>query len=169
LLNFFREHRSAMQISTIPSPAPQVLLPDSLPSINRQGHFAEKGTPSTSSGAATAAPDAAKEAVSAEWVTLTGAGASRGGMTDLVPVYAEIWKGGAKVAEVDIHGGVTPVNGLVAAAPGTIAGDGALLAARRASEIVRSIGGEIRVGGQVMDSQTLDMRARLKQMYGATV
>lgn len=109
------------------------------------------------------------DAADGERVTLTAAGAAqRGVAADLVPVYAEIWKGGAKVAEIDIHGGVTPVNGLVAAAPGTVAGDGALLAARRAAEIVRSIGGEIRVGGQVMDSQTLDMRARLRQMYGTT-
>jgi hypothetical protein len=157
-----------MQVSTIASPAPQAMLPDSLSNINRQGNFAEKGTPAKSPGATATSPVASKEVAEEERVTLTAAGATRRGMVDLVPVYAEIWKGGAKVAEIDIHGGVTPVNGLVAATPGTVAGDGALLAARRAAEIVRSIGGEIRVGGQVMDSQTLDMRARLRQMYGTT-
>ncbi|MFA7280719.1 MAG: hypothetical protein WC100_11550 [Sterolibacterium sp.] len=157
-----------MQLSTISSPSPQALLPESLPNINRQGSFAEKGTPATSPGISATTPGAAKDAADGERVTLTAVGTAQRGMADLVPVYAEIWKGGAKVAEIDIHGGVTPVNGLVAASPGTVAGDGALLAARRAAEIVRSIGGEIRVGGQVMDSQTLDMRARLRQMYGTT-
>ena len=157
-----------MQVSTIPSPSPQAMLPDSLSNISRQGNFAEKGAPSKSPGVSAPTPGAALDAADGERVTLTAAGATRRGMVDLVPVYAEIWKGGVKVAEIDIHGGVTPVNGLVAATPGTVAGNGTQLAARRAAEIVRSIGGEIRVGGQVMDSQTLDMRARLRQMYGTT-
>ena len=156
-----------MQVSTIQNPSQQTVLPDTLSNISRQGSFAQKGTTAALLGASTSS-GAAKDSTDAERVTLSGMGSALRGLTDLVPVYAEIWKDGAKVAEIDIHGGVTPVNGLVAAAPGTVAGDGALLAARRAAEIVRSIGGEIRVGGQVMDSQTLDMRARLTQMYGTT-
>lgn len=72
-----------------------------------------------------------------------------------------------KVAEIDVHGGVNSIDGLVASTQGVGGSGGPLLAARRAAEIIRSIGGEIRVGGQIMDSQTLEMRARLKMAYGA--
>ena len=88
-------------------------------------------------------------------------------MPELLPIYAEIWKDGRKVAEIDIHGGVSSTDGLVASTQGTVGNGGPLLAARRAAEIVRAIGGELRVGGQVMDGQTLDMRAKLKMAYGA--
>jgi hypothetical protein len=79
------------------------------------------------------------------------------------PVYAEIWKGSIKVAQVDIHGHVTSHSGMVASGGGGIAGP--LLAAQRAVQVAQQTGGEIRTAGQTLDSQTLLMRARLANAY----
>jgi hypothetical protein len=82
-----------------------------------------------------------------------------------VPVYAEIWKGSIKVAQVDIHGHVVSFSGLVASGGGGTAGQ--ILAAQRAIQVAQQIGGEIRTaGGQTLDSQTLMMRSRLASAYG---
>jgi|GEM_PF-2907244 len=80
------------------------------------------------------------------------------------PVYAEIWRDGVKVAVVDSHGSVDALNGFLA--PAQTGGGGANAAARRAAQIAHAVGGEIRVAGQVVDAQTLSMRAKLKQAYG---
>jgi hypothetical protein len=80
-----------------------------------------------------------------------------------VPVYAEIWKGAVKVAQVDIHGHVISYSGLVASGGGGLAGP--LLAAQRAVQLAQQTGGEIRTAGQVLDGQTLLMRARLANTY----
>ncbi len=114
-----------------------------------------------------APPSESKETVEGERVTLTATREASANVPELLPIYAEIWKDGRKVAEIDIHGGVSSTDGLVASTQGTVGNGGPLLAARRAAEIVRAIGGELRVGGQVMDGQTLDMRAKLKMAYGA--
>jgi hypothetical protein len=79
-------------------------------------------------------------------------------------VYAEIWKNGVKVAQVDNHGGVTSFVGGVAGSTGS--GGGQVMASLRAAQIAQAIGGEIRVAGQVLDGATLAMRARLRQVYG---
>jgi hypothetical protein len=80
------------------------------------------------------------------------------------PVYAEIWKGGQKVAQVDIHGHVISLNGMVASGGGgSLAGP--LLAAQRAVQVAQQVGGEIRSAGQSLDGQTLLMRARLAKTY----
>ena len=152
-----------MLVTSISNQPLQALLPDSASATSRQENFAHKGGAATASGGPAAQPGESGSSADAQRVTLSASGESQ---LDLVPVYAEIWKNGTKVAEIDFHGGVNPLNGLVASAQGSAGGAGALLAARRAAEIVRAIGGEIRVGGQVMDSQTLDMRARLKMAYG---
>jgi len=81
------------------------------------------------------------------------------------PAYAEIWKDGVKVAVIDTRGGVNSLNGLVPSAQGTPGNGGALLAARRVAEIAQSIGGEVHIGGQIMDNQTLGMRAKLMAAY----
>jgi hypothetical protein len=81
-------------------------------------------------------------------------------------VYAEIWRGGIKVAQVDIHGQVVSYSGQVAA-NGGVGMAGALLAAQRAIQIARQTGGEIRTAGQPVDGQTLLMRARLEKAYVA--
>ena len=77
--------------------------------------------------------------------------------------YAEIWKNGRKVAEVDSRGEVSAFDGMVAAHPAV--GSGLALAAQRAALIARSIGGEIRVGGMLTDAPTLAMKARLSETY----
>ena len=79
--------------------------------------------------------------------------------------YAEIWKDGQKIADIDIYGGVTAHNGMIAAAMSS-AGGGPELAARRASQIALAVGGEIRSAGQVVDRSTMLMRARLQSAYG---
>ncbi|TRZ55779.1 MAG: hypothetical protein D4S02_17180 [Rhodocyclaceae bacterium] len=77
--------------------------------------------------------------------------------------YAEIWKNGRKVAEIDSRGEVSVFDGVVAAHPAV--GSGLKLAAQRAALIASSIGGEIRVGGMVTDAPTLAMKARLSETY----
>jgi len=80
------------------------------------------------------------------------------------PVYAEIWKGAIKVAQVDVNGHVVSYSGLVATGGGG-GSAGPLLAAQRAVQVARQVGGEIRAAGQALDSQTLLMRARLASTY----
>lgn len=77
--------------------------------------------------------------------------------------YAEIWKNGRKVAEIDSRGEVSAFDGVVATPPAV--GSGLTLAAQRAALIARSIGGEIRVGGMPTDAATLAMQARLSNTY----
>lgn len=79
------------------------------------------------------------------------------------PIYAEIWKGMIKVAQIDIHGHVSSFSGLVQSSSGGIAGP--ILAAQRAVQVAQQVGGEIRAGGLPLDSQTLIMRARLAKTY----
>lgn len=83
--------------------------------------------------------------------------------SSLAPIYAEIWKGAVKVAQVDIYGRVVSYSGLVSSGGGGVAGP--LQAAQRAIQVARQTGGEIRTAGQVVDRQTLAMRARLEQTY----
>lgn len=80
-------------------------------------------------------------------------------------VYAEIWKGSVKVAQVDVHGHVTSFTGMVAPGGGASVA-GPLLAAQRAVQVAQQVGGEIRAAGQSLDSQTLVMRAKLASAYG---
>lgn len=77
--------------------------------------------------------------------------------------YAEIWKHGRKVAEIDSRGEVSGFDGVVAAHPA--GGSGLTLAAQRAALIASAIGGEIRVGGIITDGPTLTMKARLSETY----
>lgn len=79
------------------------------------------------------------------------------------PVYAEIWKGSVKLAEIDIHGHVSSHSMLVPSGGGGLAGP--LVAAQRALQLEQQTGGEIRIGGQPLDGPTLLMRARLANAY----
>jgi hypothetical protein len=83
------------------------------------------------------------------------------------PVYAEIWKGTVKIAQIDIHGQVHSYSGLLASSGGGGVA-GALLAAQRAVQVAQQVGGEIRTAGQAIDSQTLLMSARLAHAYQAS-
>ena len=80
-------------------------------------------------------------------------------------VYAEIWKGAVKVAQVDVHGHVTAYSGLAPSTAGIGSVGGPLLAAQRAVQVAQQTGGEIRAAGQFIDGQTLLMRARLADTY----
>lgn len=89
---------------------------------------------------------------------------TRGAGNSPSPVYAEIWKGTIKIAQVDIHGHVQSYSGLLASSGGGgLAGP--LLAAQRAVQVAQQVGGEIRTAGQAIDGQTLLMRARLANSY----
>ena len=77
--------------------------------------------------------------------------------------YAEIWKNGRKVAEVDSRGEVNVLEGVVAAHASF--GTGLASAAQKAVMIARTIGGEIRVAGRPTDVPTLAMSARLSEAY----
>lgn len=79
------------------------------------------------------------------------------------PVYAEIWQGDIKVAQVDIHGHVTSYSAMLASGGGGLAGP--LVAAQRAVQVAQLVGGEIRSAGQSLDKQTLLMRAKLASTY----
>ncbi len=118
---------------------------------------------------ATPRPDPAPTAESipetADTVSLSAAVAAQETRDTAVPVYAEIWKGEIKLAQIDIHGQVTSYSSLLASGGGGLAGP--LLAAHRAIQVAQQTGGEIRTAGQVLDSQTLLMRARLASTYTA--
>ena len=79
------------------------------------------------------------------------------------PVYAEIWQGDIKVAQVDIHGHVTSYSAMLASGGGGLAGP--LVAAQRAVQVAQLLGGESRSAGQSLDKQTLLMRAKLASTY----
>jgi hypothetical protein len=81
-------------------------------------------------------------------------------------IYAEIWKGNIKVAQIDAHGGVTSFVGRIAGMAGASGGGGAIMASLRAAQIAQAVGGEIRVAGQITGGAALAMRARVQQLYG---
>lgn len=120
-------------------------------------------TPASES-AAPVAPDAATTPASE--VSLSPEAARAIDETQLPIVFAEVWRDGIKIATIDAQGGVKSFNGLVASSQGTGGNSGILLAARRAAEVAASIGGEIRVGGEPIDKQTLSTRAKLAATYG---
>lgn len=80
------------------------------------------------------------------------------------PVYAEIWKGSVKIAQVDIYGHITSSAGmLIAGSAG--GGGGPIAAAQRAVQVAQQTGGEVRVAGAAINNQTLLTRARLASAY----
>jgi hypothetical protein len=121
---------------------------------------------SPSGNAATASPSDAKSNSESVRVTLSMPPSSKSAVPEIAPVYAEIWKDGMKIAQIDIHGGVHSVDNLYSSAPGSSGAGGTLLAARRAIEVARALGGEIRVGGESVDGQTLRMQAKVRAAYG---
>lgn len=78
------------------------------------------------------------------------------------PVYAEIWKGAVKLAEVDVHGHITSFSGMLTVGGG---GGGPVAAARRAVQVAQQMGGEVRVAGSPVNNQTFLTRARLESAY----
>ena len=108
-------------------------------------------------------PAAENELPTRDRITLSPKNDLAGGTYVPAAPYAEIWKNGRKVAEIDSRGEVSVFDGVVAAHPA--AGSGLALAAQRAAQIASSIGGEIRVGGMLTDAPTLAMKARLSDAY----
>ena len=159
-----------MQIPALSNPSLRGALPDTAlatssqqsrptpPSVDKEGKRPTDGSQSSEP-----TPDIAESTL----VTLSATPAAVEKAAELSPVYAEIWKNGNKVAVVDTAGGVRSGSGIVAASQGAEGGGGELLAARRAAEIAGSIGGEIRIAGQQIDSRTLAMRVKLNATYGA--
>jgi hypothetical protein len=123
------------------------------------------GRTAPAANATNAAPGESRDTTDGVQVTLKAGQFAQRNDPVSAPAYAEIWKDGIKVAVIDTHGGVKSVNGLVPSAQGIPGNGGALLAARRVAEIAQSVGGEVRVGGQVMDSQTLGIRTKLAMAY----
>ena len=122
---------------------------------------AQGETPSARGEAA--APKAADEGSVSGVVSLSGGTQPAWAANGISPIYAEIWKDGVKLAEVDIHGQVISSAGLVM--PATAGGSGPLVAAQRAAQVAQRMGGEIRTAGQLLDAQTMLMRAKLANAY----
>ena len=80
------------------------------------------------------------------------------------PVYAEIWRGNIKLAQIDTRGQVTSFSGPVGTDSGSSSAGG-ILAAQRTIQLAQQFGGEIRVAGLSLDHQTVLMRARLETAY----
>lgn len=80
------------------------------------------------------------------------------------PVYAEIWRGNIKLAQIDTRGQVTSFTGPVGTDSGNSSAGG-ILAAQRTIQLAQQFGGEIRVAGLSLDHQTVLMRARLETAY----
>lgn len=126
---------------------------------NRGGRSAEtKATRDTSHEA----PPIEKDTSPRERITLSADQHLPAAYIPAAP-YAEIWKNGRKIAEIDSRGEVSAADGIVVAH--TALGTGLAAAAQRAALIARSVGGEIRVAGMVTDVSTLAMKARLSEMY----
>jgi hypothetical protein len=153
-------YRNQMQI--LPSTS---VLSSSLAGISTGLDGAGKAAQAARDGeqAQRAEPAVSGEAERGDVVSLSSANEIRGAANAPAPVYAEIWKDGVKVAQVDIHGQVISASGLAMSGGGGLAGP--LLAAQRAVQVAQQTGGEIRTAGQSLDSQTLLMRARLANAY----
>jgi hypothetical protein len=157
-----------MQISS-PTLALVTPLPGAPTAVETRGKSAQ-GTPGNAveltSPQSTGATAPTPESDAADSVSVSAQARAQEASNAPAPVYAEIWKGAIKVAQVDIHGHVISLTGLVSSGGGgSIAGP--LLAAQRAVQVAQQVGGEIRSAGQPVDGQTLLMRARLAKAYTA--
>lgn len=154
-----------MQVASAPSlrlPLPPAAAESAFPGQGAAASGAPRSGPVA--GAAAASRPAASSGEEAVTLSPQAAGTADAGFGS--PIFAEIWKDGQKLAEVDSHGRVISHSGLVPPLDGgTLAGP--LLAAQRAVQVAQQVGGEIRSAGQTVDRDTLLMRARLARTYGA--
>jgi hypothetical protein len=104
------------------------------------------------------------ESPSTDSVSISSAANSYQPANTPTPVYAEIWKGSIKIAQIDMRGQVHSFSGLLAAS-GDVGIAGPMLAAQRAVQLAQQVGGEIRTAGQTIDNRSLLMRARLIESY----
>lgn len=158
---------SAISVTTQPA---QRLLTDVLgPALQRAEEGTVKSTGAQSAPREATKPDDATPEITRSEVTLSAQASAQALEPRLPVVFAEVWHEGMKVALIDANGGVKSLTGMVASTQGTSGAGGILLAARRAAEVAASIGGEIRVGGQPIDKQTLATRAKLTATYGSSL
>ncbi len=155
-----------MPISPTTPLSPQVLPPATSSPNGSRGNLPNLDGASPPGNVANAQPSDSKSIPESVRVTLSVPSSTKSAVPEIAPVYAEIWKDGVKVAQIDVHGGVHSIDNLYSSAPGSSGAGGTLLAARRAIEVARALGGEIRVGGQSIDGQTLRMQAKLRVAYG---
>lgn len=162
-LNF---HRAPMQISPTALPATPLLastvLASTIAGPDKNGKpLAGPADPAAPQTSTTDLP-APTEAVS---ISLSSAAPPPEAASMPAPVYAEIWKGAQKVAQIDFHGDVVALAGQPQStgSAGSLAGP--ILAAQRTVQLARQLGGEIRVAGLPVDSQTLVMRAKIANTY----
>ena len=109
--------------------------------------------------------DPVQEAPPTEKITLSSSNEPASAIYIPAAPYAEIWKDGRKIAEINVRGEVSAVDGF--GGMPSIGGGGLSSAALRAALYARSVGGEIRVAGMVTDPSTLTMRAKLQESYGS--
>jgi hypothetical protein len=154
-----------MPIAIPASLTSQTLAPESgLLTAGGQKGLASKTTDNTTladTGNQEASPPAANEQTR---VTLASTGEPPPAQRSIT--YAEIWKDGVKVAVVDSSGGVSSQNGAIAPMDGASGANGMMLAARRVAQITAAVGGQVIVGGQALDAQTIATRAKLQMAYG---
>lgn len=159
--------REIMPIALSPVSVPQSLQTASI--ISGTGNSgtrpAETGSGKNTADKSKESPPAGTDTSQDEKITLSSS--SDSGAATYIPAapYAEIWKDGRKIAEINVRGEVSSIDGFGGGA--SIGGGGVSSAALRAALYARSVGGEIRVAGMVTDASTLTMRARLSETYGS--
>lgn len=158
---FIDQPARRMAISISPAPA---LLSQTASITTGAG---DSGGRSLETGASSGVTDKSAavetESPQREKITLSAANdLAKAGFVPAAP-YAEIWKDGRKIAEVDSSGGVNAFSGLVAPQGG---GTGLPVAAMRAALIAQRVGGEIRVAGVVTAAPLLVTQARVQAAYG---
>lgn len=114
-------------------------------------------TPSTDQGAGNGAAESAI-------TTLSSAAGNATATPTPAAVFAEIWRDGTKVAEVDANGNVTSTAGIRLPAMND-SGGGPAAAAFRAAQIARTVGGEVRSHGEPVSGRVLVNRANLQALY----
>jgi hypothetical protein len=157
-----------MQIASSTAPNLASLLPAPGDATDRAGGTPPAVTTNRSTQLPVAdAPDV-NNAADDLWNTVTLSSDATRRLDNLVApaIYAEIWKGNIKVAQIDAHGGVTSFVGRIAGMAGASGGGGAIMASLRAAQIAQAVGGEIRVAGQITGGAALALRARVEQFYG---
>lgn len=156
-----------MQIALSPANVPQPLQTASIISGtgNSGSRPVETGQGKNTADKSKESPPAGAEKSQGEKITLSSSNDATASAYIPAAPYAEIWKDGRKIAEVNVRGEVSSANGF-GGVP-SIGGGSFSSAALRAALYARSVGGEIRVAGMVTDPSTLTMRAKLRESYGS--
>lgn len=143
-------------------------LPNTAPTgpnqtVTRNPNASREVTPTIARIAPVAEPEINESGAAVDLVVVTRQPAAP---EHAAATFAEVWKDGRKVAEVDMHGGVTSLDGSV---PPHTGASGAIpeQAARRAAQVAQAVGGELRSGGVLTDLRTLVTATRLRRAYAS--